>query len=141
MIVLDTDHLSVLQRPQSTQFRVLVETMELCGDQRFATTVVSLEEQMRGWLAVIRRKQNVHDQDLYYTRLIGIVEFFSHWHIVTFNELAADRFVQLRKVGVRIGTMDLKIASITLANDAILRSANGRDFEQVPDLKVENHLI
>ena len=36
--------------------------------------------------------------------------------------------------------MDLKIASIALANGVLLLSANLRDFEQVPNLRVENWL-
>jgi tRNA(fMet)-specific endonuclease VapC len=34
--------------------------------------------------------------------------------------------------------MDLKIASIVLANQATLLSANLRDFQQVPGLQVED---
>ena len=36
--------------------------------------------------------------------------------------------------------MDLKIAAIALAHDALLLSANLRDFQAVPDLRVENWL-
>jgi tRNA(fMet)-specific endonuclease VapC len=34
----------------------------------------------------------------------------------------------------------LKIASIALANDALLLTANRRDFEKVPGLQLENWL-
>jgi tRNA(fMet)-specific endonuclease VapC len=50
---------------------------------------------------------------------------------------AADRFVALRKAGVRIGTMDLKIAAIALEHDAMVLSQNLTDFLKVPDQKVE----
>jgi tRNA(fMet)-specific endonuclease VapC len=36
--------------------------------------------------------------------------------------------------------MDLKIAAIALVNQALLLSANLRDFEKVPQLRVENWL-
>jgi tRNA(fMet)-specific endonuclease VapC len=36
--------------------------------------------------------------------------------------------------------MDLKIASIVLAHDATLLSRNLRDFQQVPNLRVEDWL-
>jgi predicted nucleic acid-binding protein len=35
---------------------------------------------------------------------------------------------------------DLKIASIALVNDALLLTANSRDFEKVPGLQFENWL-
>jgi tRNA(fMet)-specific endonuclease VapC len=36
--------------------------------------------------------------------------------------------------------MDLKIASIVLAHNAMLLSRNLRDFQQVPNLRVEDWL-
>ena len=57
-----------------------------------------------------------------------------------FTAEAAMQFNNLRKQRVRIGTQDLKIASIALEHDALLLSANLRDFEQVPGLRVEDWL-
>jgi tRNA(fMet)-specific endonuclease VapC len=59
---------------------------------------------------------------------------------VGWNEPAADALGQFRAQRIRIGTQDLKIAAIALANDALLLSANLRDFEQVPNLRIENWL-
>jgi tRNA(fMet)-specific endonuclease VapC len=101
---------------------------------------VSVEEEFRGWLAAIRRSKKVHSQILYYTRLTGLVRFFNKWQILPFNEPAADRFEALRELRIRIGTQDLKIASIAVEANALLLSANLRDFEQVPGLRVENWL-
>jgi tRNA(fMet)-specific endonuclease VapC len=114
--------------------------MDPSPDRNFATTVVSVEEDMRGWLAAIRRARKVHNQILYYTRLVGLIRFFSNWKILPFNEPAADRFEALRKQRIRISTPDLKIASIALEQGALLLSANLCDFEQVPGLRVENWL-
>lgn len=69
-----------------------------------------------------------------------MVHFFSRWEILPFDDPAADQFESLRQAKVRIGTMDLKIASIALVHDATLPSANARDFEQVPGLRVEDWL-
>jgi tRNA(fMet)-specific endonuclease VapC len=41
---------------------------------------------------------------------------------------------------VRIGTQDLKIAALAIVHDALLLSANLRDFEQVPGLNAEDWL-
>ena len=76
-----------------------------------------------------------------YNRLIHLVRFLQDWEIVRFDEHAADAFNRLRKHGVRIGTQDLKIASIALTNDALPLTANLRDFSKVPGLRVENWLV
>jgi len=76
-----------------------------------------------------------------YDRLKAMFEFFAGWQVIRFDETAAARFHQLRRQRVRIASTDLKIASITLVNDATLLSANLRDFNKVPALAVENWLI
>jgi tRNA(fMet)-specific endonuclease VapC len=140
MIVLDTDHLSILEYPERPQYQSLVSAMDQSADRDFVTTAVSLEEQLRAWLAAIHRSRNVHDQILYYTRMTGLIEFFGRWTILPFDEPAADRFESLRSQGVRIGTMDLKIAAIALESDSLLLSANLHDFQQVPGLRVQDWL-
>jgi tRNA(fMet)-specific endonuclease VapC len=95
---------------------------------------------MRGWLAAIRRKTDVRQQPFYYDRLIGLVDYFCRWRILAFDDAAADCFAQLRQSGIRIGTMDLEIAAITLSAGATLWSANLRHFEQVPDPIIANRL-
>jgi tRNA(fMet)-specific endonuclease VapC len=72
--------------------------------------------------------------------LVELHRFLSDWTIPPFDESAADCFEQLRAGGARIGTMDLKIASIALVHDALVLSANLQDFQKVPGLRVENWL-
>ena len=48
--------------------------------------------------------------------------------------------MSLRKSGVKIATMDLKTACVAMANNALLLTANRRDFEKVPGLRFENWL-
>ena len=140
MIALDSDHLSILQHPESPQFERLVNSLEKSTDSDVVTTVISLEEQMRGWLAAINRTRDVQDQTQYYLRLASLADFYSHWNILPFHDQAAQQFAVFRKERIRIGTMDLKIAAIAISHGATLLSANLRDFEQVPGLHVENWL-
>ena len=70
-------------------------------------------------------------------RLGQIVGVLGDWEIVPFDVLAANRFASLRRQRIRIGTMDLKIVSIALVNDALLVSANTRDYSLMPDLRCE----
>lgn len=95
---------------------------------------------MRGWLAQLRRTRDVADQVHPYDQLINLVRFFQVWDIVRFDENSAARFSILRQAGIRIGTQDLKIAAIALEARVLLLSANLRDFECVPGLRVENWL-
>jgi tRNA(fMet)-specific endonuclease VapC len=59
---------------------------------------------------------------------------------VLFDDRAADKFTNLRQQRIRIGTMDLKIASIALVNDALLVTSNLSDFALVPALRCEDWL-
>ncbi len=105
-----------------------------------ATTIVSAEEVLRGWLGIVHRLRDVHHQLPAYTRLQKFLNVLSDWEIAVFDEHAADRFMMLRRQRIRIGTMDLKIASISLVSDALLVTANLRDFSQFPGLRCENWL-
>jgi len=140
VIILDTDHISILQNDQASEHATLTARMSASADQDFVTTVVTLEEQLRGWLAYINRSSEVANHVIPYDRLIGVVEFFSQWTVLPFTDPSADQFRQLRSQGIRIGSMDLKIASIALVENALLLSANLSDFRQVPNLNVEDWL-
>ena len=138
ILVLDTDHLVELDRG-SSQGAALQRKLEDAGDE-VATTIISAEEQFRGWLAQIHRQRDPHEQIATYQRLQRRIAFFAAWHVLPWDTDAADILQGLRRQRVRIGTMDLKIASIVLAHNATLLSRNLRDFQQVPNLRVEDWL-
>jgi tRNA(fMet)-specific endonuclease VapC len=136
MIILDTDHLSVLRFEDGERFARLMSRLEASTDNFVSVTIVSIEEQMRGWLATINKERLAIRQVRAYRELSELFNFFNCYHIVAFDERAAEQFDQLRRV--RIGTMDRKIAAIANVNNALLLTANRRDFEQIPGLRFEN---
>lgn len=138
MILLDTDHVNVLKYPDHPRFASLTTQLNSSADQDVATTVITVEEQMRGWLAWINRSDDVRRQVPAYQELLRLFDFFARWHVVLFDEQAASQFQGLRAQRIRIGTMDLKIAAIALIHDALLLSANPRHFQQVPNLRIAN---
>jgi tRNA(fMet)-specific endonuclease VapC len=141
MILLDTDHLTLLKYLDSERGVRLYERLRsLPPEETVAISIVSVEEQMRGWLAAIAKERHVKRQVLAYAELARLIDYFRAFTILPFDERAADQFDALRAAKIRLGTMDLKIAAIALVNQALLLSANRRDFEQVPGLRVENWL-
>jgi len=139
MILLDTDHLTVATDERDPRHGSLRARM-LAATDSMGCTIVSVEELLRGWLAAIHRRREVHDQLTAYEHLAQLLDVLSRWTIVRFDDRAADEFVALRRERVRIGSMDLKIASMALVNDALLLTANSRDFSLVPGLRCENWL-
>jgi tRNA(fMet)-specific endonuclease VapC len=136
VLVLDTDHLVEFDRG-SDAGEILRQRLEN-ADEEITTTIISAEEQFRGWLAQIHRIRDPHQQVVAYERLQRRIEFYAAWEVLPWTQKAADAFVSLRRQGIRIGTMDLKIAAIVLSHRATLLSRNTVDFAQVPGLRVED---
>ncbi len=140
MILLDTDHLTVLKYTDSERYvrlhgRLLAAAPELIG-----TTIVNVEEQMRGWLAAIAKGKTLLRQITAYRELTDLFDFFAKLNIISLSAESVDLFNGFRKSGIKIGAMDLKMACIAMANNVLFLTANRRDFEKVPGLKFENWL-
>ena len=102
------------------------------------STIVTYEEQTRGWLAYLGRAKTVSDLVQAYRRLEQHLKNFQQIPLLSFTEAAAVEFQRLRKLKVRIGTMDLRIAAIALTNQATVLTRNARDFLKVPGLRIED---
>jgi tRNA(fMet)-specific endonuclease VapC len=139
VILLDTDHITVLERKEDKRHLPLKSALQRRWDEGVATTVITVEEQFKGWLAKIHRAEEVEQELDPYSRLTGLISFFARWRIEQFDQSALAEFKNLKQ-RVRVGTQDLKIASIALIQNALLLSANLKDFEKVPGLRVENWL-
>ena len=138
MVILDTDCLTLLQRAEGEAHQRLLARLRVAAQTRpIFVTVITIEEQLRGWLAQIARQRSAARQVDGYARLLALVQDLAARATLPFDEIAARRFEGLRN-HVRIGTMDLKIAAITLAQGATLVSRNLRDYSRVPGLLVED---
>lgn len=138
MHVLDTDLFSLTDRTTSHESQRLLFRLSSLPEKELATTIITFEEQMRGWLSWLAQARSLDQQVERYLRLNRMVKSYRRVNILEFDHQAAAEFAKLQKQRIRIGTMDLKIAAIALANNAILLSANLGDFSQVPGLKVED---
>ncbi len=138
MIVPDTDVLTILQSASGGEFERLVRRLDDAPDRPVYVTIVSFEEQMRGWLAYIARSKVPDRQVVAYQRLRRLVDDYRKRPILDYDTRAALEFGQLVQRRIRIGTMDLKIAAIVLSQGAKLISRNLADFRKVPGLTVED---
>ena len=76
-----------------------------------------------------------------YTELEGVLDTFARAQVLPFSAAAADVYDELRKRRVRVGAMDLRIASIVIANQMTLLTRNTVDFERVPNLAFEDWTV
>lgn len=140
MLILDTDHISVLERANSVERARLIHRLNQVGKEAVVATIISYEEQSRGWLAYVVRARSMADQVDAYQKLSRHLETYRGLTVLHFDQQAAKHFERLTSNRIKIGTLDLKIAAITLANDATLLSRNLKDFKRVPELDVQNWL-
>lgn len=137
MILLDSDHLTVL-RFGGDRSAGLRSRLFAANDPRVGTTVVNVEESMRGWMASIAKERQPLRQVSPYRELAELFEFFAGQEIALFDEAAARQLAAY--TAIRIGLMDRKVAAIAVTQDALLLTANRRDFERIPGLRFENWL-
>jgi tRNA(fMet)-specific endonuclease VapC len=137
MLILDTDHVVEYQKGTSLESRRLKERLD-SATEPFGTTIITVEEMMRGWMAAVHRNHNPRNQIHAYISLRQLFRFFATWHVLDWNGAAADRYDLLKREKTKVGTMDLKIASIAMANNAVLLTRNIKDFEQIAGLRVDD---
>jgi tRNA(fMet)-specific endonuclease VapC len=138
MHVLDTNHLSELGYNSTAGARLRSRLDQSNVDA--VTTIISVEEELGGWLSQVNKCRDSDLQINIYARLAERVSFLARWTVLQIDAESLAQFRAFRKQGIRIGTQDLKIACIALAHDATVLTRNLVDFQQVPGLRVENWL-
>ena len=137
MHLLDTDHMTVLER-ESARAGYLKARLATIPPDDIATTIISYEEQTRGWLTVSAQARTADAQIAAYGRLQTHLQIYCKIAVLGYDEQAAAEFERLKRTRIRIGTMDLRIAAIALARNATLLTRNLVDFRKVPGLRVED---
>ncbi|AFY91504.1 type II toxin-antitoxin system VapC family toxin [Chamaesiphon minutus] len=133
--ILDTDHLTLLKRNHP----VVRAKISSIPPADIFVTIVTIEEQLRGRLAVISKIANQPERfSMAYDYLFDSFQDFYNLNLLRLDRVAADYFQQFRKQKIRIGSQDLKIASIALSQKATLLTRNYKDFIQVPGLSIED---
>lgn len=74
VIVLDTDVLSILQLGFGTGYTRLVERLAAAESEMIGVAIITFEEQMRGWLAVLSRAAAQQTQIRAYAKLQSLLD-------------------------------------------------------------------
>jgi len=137
--LLDTDHLGILQRETRPEFQYLMSRMADFEPSDFFISIVSFHEQVAGWYTYLNRAKDSAHVIKAYAMFEGILTDFSGgFDVLGFGTDAAEALDEWRKAGIRVGTMDLRIAAIARANMLTILTRNRRDFERIPGVNVED---
>lgn len=140
MYILDTDYITAISRNSPEAQRLSKRLGEIESSQ-VVTTVITYEEQTRGWLSIIKIAKTEVQQIDAYKLLKKHLQIYCKIPVLDFDRGSVQAFHRLKKLYPRRpGTMDLKIAAIALTNNAIVLTRNVRDFDRIENLSVENWL-
>jgi tRNA(fMet)-specific endonuclease VapC len=133
-VLLDTDHLSLHERGHLP----LRSRVAAFPSEELAVSVVTMEEMLRGRLAILARRSEGAARVHAYAKLLETVQFFSRIQVVPFDMACEHRLQMLRALRLRVGSRDLRIAATALVHNVALITRNRRDFGQVPGLLLDD---
>lgn len=136
--LLDTDHISFLQRRAAPEHALLTARMAQHPLTDFAFSVVSFHEQALGAHTYVVRARTTAELIRGYSLLSEILHGFLNAPVLPFDVAAGAALEGLRAQRVRLAAMDMRISAIALSRRLILLTRNVRDFEKVPGLLTED---
>ena len=130
--ILDTDILSLYQRGQpQVGSAVAAHAVKSVG-----VTVITIEEQVVGWINAARQSKRPDRRAWAYQGLADAAASLEQFVILGYSEPAMLRYDVLRKLKLRIGGQDLRIAAIALEVGATVVTKNRIDFARIPGLTI-----
>ncbi len=135
MYLLDTDTLSRLHAGHP---RVIARLTQ--ANEEVATTIVTKVELLRGRIDFLLKANTAEDILKAQFWLLKTEELLSQIKVIPFDTEAIRQFEKLQQQSKlrKIGRADLLIASLSLAQQAILVTRNLRHFQQIPGLHTTN---
>jgi tRNA(fMet)-specific endonuclease VapC len=139
--LLDTDHISILQKQSGPEYRAMMLRIAQVPRADLAFCIVSFHEQVLGCNTYIAQAKTSADIVRGYLLFDRVLSAFAAALVLPFDARASVVFDSLVGKRIRIATMDLRIASITLSQGLTLLTRNFRDFSKVPQLLIEDWTI
>ena len=138
MFLLDSDHLSLIQRHRGDAYDRLAARLQKVPESELFIPIIAFHERINGWNAFIAKATTENEVIFAYSKFQETLADFADVQLVEYSEAASIVFQNFRKQRLRIGTMDLRIASIAIACRLTLLTGNTIDFERVPGLLYED---
>lgn len=138
MYLLDTDHINILQRRTEPAYSKLKKRLHGVPRLELFVSIISFHEGFAGWNAFLNKSRTPADLVLAYKRMTQLIKDFAAANVAPYDDAAAQMAAELRSSGVRIATMDLRIAAIALVNKWMVITRNTVDFSRVPGLRIDD---
>jgi tRNA(fMet)-specific endonuclease VapC len=132
--VLDTDTLSHLRQGNEA----VLNRISNVYPGSVAITIITVEEQLSGWYALLRRSQSDEALERAYAQLAHSTRALAKLPVLDFSLPAIQRFRMLEKQKLGVGKMDLRIGAIALESNLIVVTRNIQDYSRIPLLQIEN---
>ncbi len=139
--LLDTDHLSVLQRQTGQDYLNLSKRMSYYPLSDFAVSIVTFQEQMLGSHTFINRARSLNDVVKGYEMMTRLINDFKILPLLPFDSDAAIVFNQLHFQRIQLAKMDARIATIAISRGLILLTRNHQHFGKVSALLIEDWTV
>ena len=130
LFILDTDTISLVKG----NYPLITGRIEKVHPNQIAIAVVTVEEMLSGWQAVLRRPISDVQVARIYEEIVSTVKLASSFSLLPFPVPAIEIYRSLKSSRLNVGSNDLKIAAIALYYDATVVTRNLRDFQRVPAL-------
>jgi tRNA(fMet)-specific endonuclease VapC len=134
LFVLDTDILTLFERGNAVVTARIVEH----ASKEIAISVVTVEEQLSGWYAQLRKARDPERIAWAYRHLAASIRFLSGVRILDYDVAAVQRYDELKRLRLKVRKMDLQIAATVLQHSGVIVTRNVRDFQRIPGLQIED---
>ena len=137
MYILDTDTLTHLQKKSNKVLERLEKAEKL---DVISITIITRGEILRGRIEFLFKANDKDSLEKAQRLFVDSEQFLIQFPVIGFDKNSLANFEKFRQHSKfrKISRADMLIASICLANRAILVTRNIEDFKEFPNLEVEN---
>ena len=139
--LLDTDHITMLQRETGRAYATLRARLAQRPPEELAFPIISLHEQVMGCHTYSNQARTADELVRGYAMLATVLRTFRRATVLPFDAAAAAVSARLVAQRVRLRRMDLRIAAIALARGLVVVTRNTQDFGRVPGLQIEDWTV